>query len=78
MVSMFSLSLKAAAAERSGQTRCDSALGDAPDWLERLPLSGFWLDGGWRRRGERGNGEKEEEVAAAPARVLRTLDGFVP
>lgn len=56
--------------------RC-RALGVAPDWLARLPLSGFWLDSGWRRRGEQGDGEKEEEVAAALARVLRTLDGFV-
>lgn len=70
MVSMFSL---------SGQMTSDALLWETHRIGRAVSLSlcFVWtVDGGTEV--SRGDGEKEGEVAAAFARVLRTLDGFVP
>lgn len=75
LVSTLSFLESAAEAEHFEQLWYDAVLWEMRGigWPATLSLC-F----GWRRRGERGNGEKEEEVAAALARVLRTLDGSWP
>lgn len=70
MVSMFSL---------SGQMRSDALLWETNGIGRAASLSlgfGWTADGGTEVSRE--DGENEGEVAAAFARVLRTLDGFVP
>lgn len=80
MVSMFSLSLKKQL-QLDTWAKCDVMLCFGRRSGLAVPSPSLCVLVGRQGRGgrvEQGNGEKEEEVAAPPARVLRTLDGFVP